>query len=41
LPKGDQVTKQIKNSSIYSSVVEEIDKNSRLNIEVTYELTVE
>lgn len=41
LPQDDQVTKQIKNCSIYSSVAEEIDKNSRLNIEVTYELTVE
>lgn len=40
LPKDDQVTKQIKNSSIYSSVAEEIDKNSRLNIEVTYTLMV-
>jgi len=41
LPKDNEVTKQIKNCSIYSSVAEEIDKNSRLNIEVTYELTVE
>jgi hypothetical protein len=41
LPKDDQVTKQIKNCAIYSSVAGEIDKNSTLNIEVTYELTVE
>jgi hypothetical protein len=40
LPKDDEVTRQIKNTSIYSSVAEEIDKNSRLNIEVTYELMV-
>jgi hypothetical protein len=40
LPKDDEVTKQIKNNSIYNSVAEEIDKNSRLNIEVTYELMV-
>jgi hypothetical protein len=41
LPKDHQVTKQIKNCSIYSSVADEINKNSRFNIEVTYELTVE
>ena len=40
LPKDDEVTKQIKNCSIYNSVAEEIEKNSRLKIEVTYELTV-
>jgi len=40
LPKDDTVTMQIKNSSIYSSVVEEIDKNSRFNIAVTYDLTI-
>jgi hypothetical protein len=40
LPKDDEVTKQIMNSPIYSSVAEVIDKNSILNIEVTYELTV-
>jgi hypothetical protein len=41
LPKDDEVTNQIKNCSIYSSVAEEIDKFSRLQIEVTYEITVE
>jgi len=40
LPKDDTVTMQIKNSSIYSSVAEEIDKNSRFNIEVAYDLTI-
>jgi hypothetical protein len=40
LPKDDEVTKKIKSCSIYSSVAEEIDKNSKLNLEVTYELTV-
>jgi len=40
LPKDDEVTNQIKSYSIYSSVAEEIAKKSRLNIEVTYELTV-
>jgi hypothetical protein len=40
LPKDDTVTMQIKNSSIYSSIVEEIDRNSRFNIEVTYDLTI-
>lgn len=40
LPKDNEVTKQIRNNSVYSSVAEEIDKNSRLNLEVTYELTV-
>ncbi len=40
LPKDDEVTKQIENSSIFSSIAEDIDKNSKLNIEVTYELTV-
>lgn len=40
LPKDDTVTMQIKDSSIYSSVIEEIDKNSRFNIEVTYDLTI-
>jgi len=40
LPKDDEVTKQIKNTSIYSSVAEEIDKNSRFNIKVTYDLTI-
>jgi hypothetical protein len=40
LPKDDTVTMQIKNSSIYSSLIEEIDKNSRFNIEVTYDLTI-
>jgi hypothetical protein len=41
LPKDNEVTKQIRNSPVYSSVAEEIDKNSRLNLEVTYELTVQ
>lgn len=40
LPKDDEVTKQIKNSSIFSPIAEDIDKNSRLKIEVTYELRV-
>jgi len=40
LPKDDSVTLQIKNTSIYRSVIEEIDKNSKFNIDVTYYLTV-
>jgi hypothetical protein len=40
LPKDDEVTKQIKNTLIYSSVVDEIDKNSRFKIEVTYDLVI-
>jgi hypothetical protein len=40
LPKGDEVTRQIKNCSIYSSVAEEINKNSKFKIEVTYQLMV-
>jgi hypothetical protein len=31
---------QIRNTSIYSSVIEEIDKNSRFSIDVTYDLTI-
>jgi len=41
LPKDDQVTKQIKNRSIYGPVAEEVDKKSKLSIEVTYELEVD
>ena len=40
LPRDDTVTMQIRNSSIYSSVIEEIDKNSRFSIDVTYDLTI-
>ncbi len=40
LPKDDTVTMQIMNSSIYSPLVEEIEKNSRFNIEVSYVLTI-
>jgi len=40
MPEGDPVTTQIKNDPIYRSVIEEIDKNSRFNIEVTYDLMV-
>jgi hypothetical protein len=41
MPNGDPVTMQIKNDPIYSSVMEEIDRNSIFNIEVTYDLTIE
>jgi hypothetical protein len=41
MPEGDPVTTQIKNDPIYSSVLEEIDKNSIFNIDVVYDLTVE
>lgn len=40
LPIDDTVTMQIKNSSIYNPIVEEIDKNSRFSIDVTYDLTI-
>ena len=40
LPKDDIVTLQIKNRSIYSSMVEKIDKSSRFGIEVSYDLAI-
>lgn len=40
LPIDDTVTMQIKNSSIYNPIVEEIDKNSRFKIDVTYDLMI-
>lgn len=40
LPRDDTVTKLMKNSSIYRSLVEAINRNFRFNIEVTYDLTV-
>jgi len=40
LPRDDEVTRQIRNTSIYSSVTEDKNKNSRFIIEVTYDLTI-
>ncbi len=40
LPKGDEVTKQIQNSSIFRSILKEISETSTLKIDVTYELMI-
>jgi hypothetical protein len=40
LPNDDAVTTQIKNTSIFSSIIKEINESSTLKIEVTYELMI-
>ncbi len=40
LPRDDTVTRQIRNNSIYSPIIHDIDRTSRFNIEVIYNLTI-